>query len=558
MSSTTIFASILAGLGLIFIGIKLVAASLGLLAGRGLRQLVAHSTGSYTASALIGLFAGGLTQSTNAITVILMSLSTADLITLNQAAPIMAWANVGTSALVLVVAVNIHLFVLAITAVVGLCYYANLDRSPRWRPIVSALFAVCLLFLGLELIRSSAHGLTAIAWVRDFFARAEQWYVSAFLIGCALALIAQSSATVTVIAIAMASAGLLTLEQSMITVFGASVGSGLGTYVVASSVTGTARQIPMYQAAVKILGIAILLPIFIAERTFGVPLLATGIRFFTHDAGKQVAIVYLICQIAAVIAQGLFNKPLQLLVRRLSPASLEESVSKPRYLYHQALSEPETALALVDREQRRVFSYLPVYLGVTEHLNLGEPVPARAAVLPAATALDDAIAHFLNELADSGATRDGLEAIANRQARNNLLQSIHESLNELGEALASPFEAAAMQSLSSNLSEGLAALLMAAEDAVQSGDAEDLALLQQLTADRDSLVDQMRRRVIGADKTLSAHDQRTLYTITSLFERVVWMLRRYAALLAAAATAAQQQTSPQLEVRAAPLSQAGK
>jgi Na+/phosphate symporter len=135
MSSTTIFASILAGLGLIFIGIKLVAASLGLLAGRGLRQLVAHSTGSYPASALIGLFAGGLTQSTNAITVILMSLFTADLITLNQAAPIMAWANVGTSALVLAVAINIHLFVLAITAVgyqVKVRYDADVkEQDPR-------------------------------------------------------------------------------------------------------------------------------------------------------------------------------------------------------------------------------------------------------------------------------------------------------------------------------------------------------------------------------------------------------------------------------------------
>ena len=65
-----------------------------------------------------------------------MSLVTADLITLGEATPILVWANVGTSALVLLVAIDIHLFVLVITAAAGLCYYFNLDRSPRWRSLV--------------------------------------------------------------------------------------------------------------------------------------------------------------------------------------------------------------------------------------------------------------------------------------------------------------------------------------------------------------------------------------------------------------------------------------
>lgn len=558
MLSIDILVSIFAGLGLFFIGIKLITANLGQLAGRGLRQWVARSTGNYPASALIGMLAGALTQSTNAITVILMSLATADLITLRQAVPILVWANVGTSALVLAIAIDIHLLVLVITAIVGLCYYLNLDRSPHWRPLISALFAISLLLLGLELMRSGTHDLRSIAWVRDFLQISAQWTISAFLVGCVLAVVMQSSATVTVVVIAMAAAGLVTLEQSMMTVFGASAGSGLNTFFVASGVTGTSRQLPLLQAAVKILGAAVLLPLFAAERLFDTPLLAHAIRFVTHDPSKQVALVYLACQFATVAVQIVFNRPLQLLVQRLSPPSLEEAVSKPRYLYPQALSEPETALTLVDREQTRVFSFLLVYLGVTDHLDGSEAVPQRGAVLSAATTLLEAIGRFLTELADTGASREVLELVANRQARNSLLQAIHNSLNELGDAVSTPFEAAAMQSLSTNLSEGLAALLMAAEDAVRSCDADDLALLRQMTGDRDSLVDQMRRRVIAADKTLSTHDQRTLYTITSLFERVVWMLRRYGALLAGPAAIMEEQLAPQLGNCAAPLSQGGK
>ena len=153
MIDLNVLASILAGLGLFFIGIKELAANLSQLAGRGLRLWVALSTGSYAMRALTGILAGALTQSTSGVTVILMSLVTADLITLRRATPILVWANVGTAALVLLVAIDIHLFVLALTAVAGFCYYLDLDRSPRWRLLVSALFSISLLFLGLELMR---------------------------------------------------------------------------------------------------------------------------------------------------------------------------------------------------------------------------------------------------------------------------------------------------------------------------------------------------------------------------------------------------------------------
>ena len=259
-------------------------------------------------------------------------------------------------------------------------------------------------------------------------------------------------------------------------------------------------------------------------------------------------------QIAAVIGETVFARPIELLLQRLAPRSHEEAASKPRYLYHQALSEPESALALVDREQARVFGFLPLHLGVTDHLDDGEATPKRGGVLSAATTLDRAIDDFLNDLADTSPSRDLLEQIANRRARSGLLQSIHEALGELGAALEIPFETPTMQSLATNLSEGLAGLLMVAAEAVRSGDAEELALLRQLTADRDSLVDQLRRRVIAADKMLSAHDQHRLYTITSLFERIVWMLRRYGALLAVEIEAQDASVALPLESGAATLS----
>lgn len=527
--------SILAGLGLFFIGVKSLGANMSQLAGRSLRRWVARSTGSYLLSAVIGTLSGALTQSTNAITVILMSLTSADLITVPRAKPILAWANVGTAALVLLAAVDIRLFVYALVGVTGLCFYLNLDRSTRWRPLVSAVLGLGLLMLGIELIRTGSEAFRTIAWLRALFQELAQWPVAAILGGAALAFIAQSSATVSVLAIAMVVAHLLTFDQAMLTVYGASIGSGLGTYAVAAKIRGASRQLALFQAIIKLVGVAILLPFYAVEHYAGIPLVGAGIQALTADPSTQVAFVYLACQLAAVLTQVLGGEAMQPLLERWSPPQPQESLGKPRFLYDQAIDDPETALTLVDREQARLFALLPLYFGLDEPFGDDAPRIERDAILPVAQALGRSIGNFLGDLADTGAERSVLEAVSEHQARNALIVSIHESVGDLARQLAQPFESAALRTLADHLREGLGALLLTAEEAVRTLDRDEIALMKRLTADRDSVVDQLRRSAIAADQGLTAADHRHLYSVTSAFELIVWMLRRYSALLTQAA-----------------------
>jgi phosphate:Na+ symporter len=523
--------SILAGLGLFFIGVKSLGANMSQLAGRSLRHWVARSTNSYIVSATIGTVSGALTQSTNAITVILMSLASADLITVSRAKPILAWANVGTAALVLLAAVDIRLFVYALVGVTGFCFYLNLDRSTRWRPLVSAGLALGLLMLGIELIRSGSEIFRNFLWLREFLTEMTQWPAAAIVGGAVLAFIAQSSATVSVLAIALIAAHLISFDQAMLTVYGASIGSGFGTYAVAARIRGASRQLALFQALIKVLGVGILLPLYLIEHYGHVPLLGAAIHALTNDPGRQIAYIYLACQFAAVATQLLLGAAMQPWLERWSPPQPQESFAKPRFLYDQAIDDPETALTLVDREQARVFALLPRYFGLDEHLGDETRALRGEAVLPAAKALGRSIADFLGDLADTGAERSVLEEVADRQERNNLLISIHDALADLAGQLARPFESPALRDLADHLREGLGALLLTAEEAVRTLDPDEIALMRRLTADRDSVVDQLRRGAIAADHGLTAADHRHLYSVTSAFELIVWMLRRYCALI---------------------------
>lgn len=529
--------SFLAGLGLFFIGVKGLGANMGQLAGKRLRGWIARSTGNPALAALTGLLSGALTQSTNAVTVILISLTKADLITVSESTPILAWSNVGTAALVMIAAVDIHLFVFALISLVGLCFYLNLDRSARWRPLVSSSFALGTLFLGLELMRSGTHDPAAQELARGLFTDAAQNPLTALLIGTAFAAVAQSSATVSVIVVAMASAGLLTLGQASFFVLGAGIGSGIATYFIGFRVSGKPRQLALLQALFKILGVGLLLPLFLIESHFGSRFLMNATRELAADPAHQVAIIYLACQIAAVAAQLLFARPLLPLLERVCPPSVEENLSAPRYLYADALGEPESALELVDREQSRLAGLMPVYLGIDDHLDEAERKLGRDSAYTVASALGKTIGLFLNDLTDTGANRDVLERADDRKALNALLLSIHESLHALGAALVQPFEAEGMRSLAENITQGLGALLQTAEEAARTRDPGDLAVLRKLTADRDGLIDALRRRVMVAGQRLSERDQEHLFAVTGLLEQIIWMLRRYTGFIAAAGAA---------------------
>jgi phosphate:Na+ symporter len=433
---------------------------------------------------------------------------------------------------VLVAAIDLHLFVLTLIGMIGICFYLNLDRSKRLRPIVSALLGLGLLFLGLEVMRGGAHALAELPLVVELFHAAAGSAIPSFIAGTVLAMLTQSSSTVSILTIAMSAAGLLGLEQAMVLVYGATFGSGIGTYMIAASTAGTPRQLAIYQTFLKTSGVAVLLPALIVEQVGHIPLLAAGVQAVTTVEGLRIGLVYLACQVVAVTVAGLIDRVAEPLLARLAPPSAAEDLSRPRYLYEQALAEPSTALTLVEREQARIFALLPLHLGIADALAGESAVPAPDAAGSSAAALLAAVDQFLADLADTGANRETLEQVADRRAGNTLLQELHAGMAEFALRLAGPVEMPALQALRANLGEGLGALLLTAEDGIRTGDADELALVAQMTDGRDSLVDTLRRRVMAAERSLSGADQELLYGLTSLFERIVWLLRRFTAAAA--------------------------
>ncbi|WP_207457418.1 Na/Pi symporter [Azospirillum sp. SYSU D00513] len=534
-----IVAAIFGGLGLFFIGVKLIGANLKQMGGRRLRGLMTRSTRSPWLSGLVGTLAGALTQSTNAVTFIVINLAAAGVVEVRRAVPIIVWANVGTSLLVLMAALDLRLIALFLVGVTGVLYQMEMDKSARFRNAVGALLGIGLLFLGLNLVKAGAAPLRELEIVREFVGFSAESPLIAFLIGALLSLVAQSSSTVSVIAVAMVSVGLLATEQAVMIVYGASLGSGLSVWFMASNLHGTPKRLADLQLFTKLAGVAVLVPLFLVETGLEVPLVMHALRAGFDTLAERIAWLYLVVQVVSAVAVTAVMRLLYAMVERATPPTVEEELSRPHFLFEGALSDPAGVPALVEREHLRLLPFLTEMLD-NVRTDTGTEAPHDYRTLhEAGRAVAAEVDGALTDLLAGAPPRDLLERIIHLQNRNEILGGLMDGTRDLVaviEGLDAPGEGplesppdGPLPRFAAGIAESLHALLEELAEEVAEHDPHRRETLLAVTADKSELLDGMRRRLL--EKGLERNQQAALYPLTMLFERNVWLLRRYLMLL---------------------------
>ena len=522
------FATIFAGLGLFFIGVKLIGEGLKQMSSRRFRSAAARTTRSPVLSSLLGMASGAVTQSTSAITFIVVSMATAGLIEARRAVPVVIWANVGTSALVLLATLNLNVVVLMLVGTTGILYFTDMHKSVHFRQAVTALLGIGLLFLGLQMIKEGAAPLREIEIVREFVAFSAGNFFVAFLIGMLLAMVTQSSATVSVIAVSLVAIGLLEMDQTIMIVYGAGVGSGLTVWFLAASLTGLGKQLVNLQFCNKIIGAAVLVPLFFLELTAGWPMVKTLLAQFSDDPAKQVAYVYLIYQVTAAALVTLIQGPLFRLIQQATPESAEETLSRSKYIYDDALEDVETALTLVDREQHRLIDYLTASLDTIRIDTAHSANTDYATLYRAGNTLNAEVAGFLAVLLETSPPHESMEKVFRAQSRCKLLGDLQTEVYDLVRTIDQSDISSRLAILTHGMVEGLHVALLTFQDELIEPDPIGHETLLMLTSDRSDIMEQARRTVLDSGEALTKIEQTALYNATSLFEHSIWLVHRLA------------------------------
>jgi phosphate:Na+ symporter len=316
----------------------------------------------------------------------------------------------------------------------------------------------------------------------------------------------------------------------MMALYGANVGSTFARKVLSSTLTGAVRQLTAFQDLFKMAGAALFVFLLYLEAFQGIPLVHALVAHLSSRTDRQLALVFLLFNLTLAIFFSIFqNKILRVLEHRF-PDDGEDDLSRPHFLYDEALDEPSTALDLIEKEQLRLVKALLIYPQAMRAGNKSPEHANAARTHKPFTDLAGRIEHFQHELMNFKLGSAEMERLTRLQGRLSLIVYIEDSLKTLHASTESIPHHASLVDLVSTFIEGLDFILMTGVDAIETKDPMAIQMFSGITSDRGDIVERIRNDFF-AGSDVDAADRAVLLQVTSVFERIVWMAHRLAGLV---------------------------
>ena len=512
-----LFAGIAGGLGLFIVGMWLLTENLKALATRRLRRTAGQWTENRFSALAWGALAGAITQSMSAMTFIVVSILRSRLITTRGALALVLGGTLGVSVLVVIITFDIKVVSLYVLGIAGAAVVS--ERLSRFRPVAASFLGGALIILGLVLVKDAAAPLAEQPWFRELLEGAGDSLALAFLVAALLTFVVQSSSAVTVFGISLASVGLLSVDQAIMTIYGSLIGSGAILYVLSAGLTGQSRQVAMYLVGYNVLICSVLVPLLYFEIHFGVPLVKESILALGLELDQQLAAIYVFLCV--------FLLPMMLaglgwsasVLERLWPTSTADALARPQFMHDHASVDVETSVVLADLEQRRTMRNFSEYFDAVRRSERIRPLRTGTKKL-----LCD-IAEFVDELH----VRHPMHGIENQNSlrnRQRLLAWLEDSLGIMCETLLDLDERSALGQLRTTICESVDSVLISFIGAMESDDPMDWEFTRELTGDRSEMMRNIRTKYLQCEPPLPHVDLIHVLLITNSVEETFFLLSK--------------------------------
>lgn len=526
MSAIELFMNSLAGLGILFFGIKMVTRNLGAIAGSRLRGAITRVTRRPLSAMAAGTVLGFVSQSGRTTSFIMASFVHAGVVEPRRALPVALWSNLGCTLVVIAAIFPIHLLALFVLALSGAAI--AFERPKPLLKGASAIFGLALMLFGLRMMSQAALLLTEQGLFSDAITFIHASLPLAFLFGLVLTFVAQSHMAIMLIAAAMAKQGIFGVEETLMLVFGAHAGSSLITWFTGFNFHGQARQVVLAEILYNVAAVALFLLAFGAERLLldGAGLAWLG-RASGLDSGTLAVGVAIAVNALAPLLLNLLAGPYLQLCAHLSPPLPAEELGQPKYLHNDGGESPHTVLLLAEMEQLRLFERLPAYTAALRGERGEGPRPEE--YREAFDMVAGVIERVQADLMAREMSAEDTEWLLGQQRRQHLLHTLDEACFELWQAahVLDPH----LHDMRARILTELDALLDLADDAMKTSNSADFPAIEEKTRDCSERMEAMRKAYLATSHHHTPEERSQILAITSTYERIAWAIRRLAALL---------------------------
>jgi phosphate:Na+ symporter len=321
--------------------------------GANLRKFLRASTGTRLTAMAAGIGVTGLVQSSSATALLTSSFVGQGLIETQAALAVMLGADVGTSLMVQVFALNLS-FLSPLLLMIGVILHLG-KKATKIGQIGRIMIGLGLMILALQMIGQATRPLVDSKGVQVLFSSVSGDVFLDVLLGAVLALMSYSSLAVVLLTASLAAGHVIPGSVALPVVLGANLGSCILVVVSTIRASTEARRVPMGNLIFKLIGVIITLP-----------LLAYVGRWFSEiglEPERQVIYFHLGFNVAlAAIFIGLIGPVARLTERILPTNELKEAPGKPKYLDPTALQTPALAMGCATREALRLGDIVQVML----------------------------------------------------------------------------------------------------------------------------------------------------------------------------------------------------
>ena len=184
---------------------------------------------------------------------------------------------------------------------------------------------------------------------------------------------------------------------------------------------------------------------------------------------------------------------------------------------------------LIEKEQARLIGFLPHYLDRvrTDRDATGEAADlAPSRLLEASRRIAAEIRGLEEELTQATLYTTAAERLLRIQRVQEIATGLQDILFSFAEAAATidPASSEAAAGLRHNLVESLDTIVQTAVAVFAERDELEIQLLQGMTADRGDLMERIRAIHLAGGEGMPIESRSSLLYLTTLFERIVWML----------------------------------
>lgn len=338
---------LLAGLGVLMTGMKMLSEGLERSAGTSMRKLFGKISNNRFASIGVGAVATVVVNSSAATTVMVIGFVNAGLMSLLQATAIIMGANIGTTLTGVIIALSgfslsTYMAVLAFAGVV----LSMASKNDKVKKIGSAITGLGLMFVGLSFMSDAFKSQIIASALESVFLKVD-FPLVLILIGIVCTALFQSSAAMTAIVVTMSGAGIIPLSSALFVILGTNIGTCVTAILASFGASTNAKRTAMIHLLFNAIGTVFFTVLIWIFRSQAVWILER----LSDNPQMRVALFHVIFNVFTTAMLVPFMKPLTrlatLLVREKEG---DDTALKMYYIDDRILQTPVIAVAQVTKE----------------------------------------------------------------------------------------------------------------------------------------------------------------------------------------------------------------